>query len=923
MPARPSSALKPIANWWAKRTLAQRFATLTAILIAGGAIIQGAVLIGVASHIVGGLERERIEQRLDKAGNQFTTRVSEFRKIPLILSGTPPIERIVALLSGEEPRPGESLQVWLQRLQIIFRSIVQANPDLAQARFIGVADGGRELVRVNRIGDTIEIVDKAHLQRKGQRPYFQETAKLGPGEVYLSSIDANIENGVVVRPFETMIRAGTPIYTQQGKLFGIIIANASADAWLRRISELTGISGRFLAANQNGDYVFRSDGGPLFGSYDGSPARFEHDWPKLQNILNPSAATTMDLREGDQFIAAHRINYDPEKPQESIVLTADVDASTVFGDTWSLMLLGTAIALAMALVGLLAAYFVSRPLKGLMSAARQIAAGKLDVAALQKSNQGADIGELGEALRIMQDAVDSRDASLRKSEAHLKAIVDNTIDGLITIDRRGIILRYNRGCEDIFGYTTGEAVGQNVSILMPAKDAAHHDSYLERYARTGEKRFIGVRREATGRHKDGHPVDLEVAIAEIKVGGEVLFSGIVRDITERKKVERIKSEFISTVTHELRTPLTSIMGSLGLLRSGSLGALSQKCTRMINLAHDNGTRLVNLINDILDIDKIEAGQLEFKHNTQNLKALIKKAAEQNAAYAHQHSASIIIDPMPDDITVETDADRFQQVMGNLLSNAAKFSPKGGKIQIGANRRGDMVRISVTDQGPGIPPAFRNRVFAKFAQADSSDAREKGGTGLGLSICKAIVERMGGEIGFESETGVGTTFHFDLPVGHSTAAPIAAGAELSIAKERAFDVNSKPAAKTAPPRILHVEDDADTCALLAEIIGDVADLTTVPTAEEARQRLAEETFDLIVLDMLLPGEKGDSVLRYLAERPEPAPPVLVFSATEVSVQAWPQVACALVKSRTDFPTLRSHILELLNGEPPPTAFKRSA
>ncbi len=810
---------RPGTNWWSKLTLAQRFATLTAVLIAGSAIIQGAVVIGVSSRIVGNLERERVEQRLDKAANQLAARVAEFRKVPQILAGTPPVARIAAISTGEQPQLGESLDEWLRRLGIIFRSILQANRDIHQARFIGVADGGRELVRVNRKGDTIEIVDKSRLQRKGRRPYFRETTKLPVGAVYLSAIDANAENGELVKPYETTIRAAVPIFTNSGEVFGIIVANAAADSWLREISDLSdlaGASGQFLAANQAGDYVYRSDGGPLFGSYDGTSSAFEHDWPDLRQLFKAGGPASMHERDGGQFVAARRVDYNPENPGDFLVLATDTNASIVFGDTLKLILLVGAVALAMALTGLFAAYFVSRPLKGLMTAARQIAAGKLDVASLTKPGGGADIGELGEALEIMKEAVETRDASLRKSEAHLTAIIDHSIDGLITIDAKGTILRYNKGCEEIFGFTPAEAIGQNVSILMPKPDSDRHDTYLERYARTGEARFIGVRREVTGKHKDGRPIDLEVAIAEIKVDNQPLFSGSVRDITERKKVERIKSEFVSTVTHELRTPLTSIMGSLGLLRAGALGNLTDKSKRMINLAYENGTRLVNLINDILDIDKIEAGQLIFRRERVSLRTLLNQAVEQNSLYAAEHGVSIVMDNVPNDIILDTDPDRFQQVMSNLLSNASKFSPFDGHVAITAKMNGESVRVSVVDHGPGIAPEFRGRMFQKFAQGDSSDKRQKGGTGLGLSISKAIVERLGGRIGFKTEVGAGTIFYFDLPATCSTEAPYEDHASAGTA--HIVHVNAPTATGETLPRVLHIEDDADTCAVLAESSG---------------------------------------------------------------------------------------------------------
>jgi signal transduction histidine kinase/CheY-like chemotaxis protein len=460
---------------------------------------------------------------------------------------------------------------------------------------------------------------------------------------------------------------------------------------------------------------------------------------------------------------------------------------------------------------------------------------------------------------------------------------------------------------------------------MPDPDAAKHDSYLERYERTREARFIGKRREVTGRHKDGRPIEIEVAIAEIRVGDEVLFSGIVQDVTERKEVDRLKSEFVSTVTHELRTPMTSIMGSLGLLRGGALGPLSEKAERMINLAHDNGTRLVSLINDILDIDKIEAGQLEFRKQSLNLKSLIEQSVNLNAACARENGAAIVVEAVDDDIFIDADPDRFQQVMGNLLSNAAKFSPRGGKVTITAIMKGPVVRVDVADQGPGIPLEFQPRIFQKFAQADSSDTRQKGGTGLGLNIAKAIVERLGGRIGFETEIGAGTKFYFDLlgrreAVASPSASHPAPASDMSGVLQVIRETDGP---QSALPRVLHVEDDADTCAVVAECISDIAQVTAVPTAEEAREILMENSFNLVILDMLLPGENGDSVLRYLLERSTPPPRVLVFSGYEMAVDKWPPVTLALVKSRTDIVALRRHVLELLHGESASPPLKRSA
>jgi PAS domain S-box-containing protein len=909
----PSGIAKRLASWWARRTLALRFATLTAVLIAATALIEGTALVGFASRIVNTLERERVQQRLGEAATQLQTHVEELQSIPRILAGTPPVPRITDLSTGGTPKLGESLDVWIRRLSIIFRSFVQANPDIMQARFIGAADGGREIVRVDREGDDVRIVAVANLQRKGDRPYFQETAKLRPGEVYLSPVEANQENGVVVKPFQPTIRAATPIFTETGKLFGVIVVNMAVDYWLQHISALSKVSGKFMVADQRGDYIYRSDNGPTFNSHQGASESFKKTWPQLADVFNRGGPAFMNIREGEVFISAQRVAYDPEDASQYLVFAADVNADSVFGETWRMTTLGAAIALVLSMIGVLAAYLVSRPLKGLMNAAKQIAEGRLDVSALAKE-KNVEVGELGEALRIMKEAVDSRDVSLRKSEAALKAILDNTIDGLITLDRSGTIVGYNRGCEDIFGYKAAQALGQNVDVIIPktfsfegADPTLGNDGI--------QSTIVGERHEVTGRRNDGQPIELEVAMSEIQVGEDVLVSGIVRDITKQKQIDRMKSEFISTVTHELRTPLTSIMGTLELASAGALGELPDELRHMIDLAHNNGERLVNIINDILDMDKLAAGKLVFCKKSEDLKLLLEQAVEQNAAYALKHEVSIKMDGVPTGIIVDTDADRFQQVMSNLISNAAKYSPAGDSIRISAEMSDGRVQVSVADKGPGIAPAFRDRVFERFAQMDSSDTRQKGGTGLGLCITKSIVEQLGGAIGFETKMGSGTKFYFDLParlgLQDSGAQPVSIGpADGQIVQETQQDADA-----SGLPRILHVEDDRDTVRVLAAVIARAARITAVGTAREARALLERRDFDLVILDIHLPGENGDSVLRYLSNRDAPAPRVLVYSVEDFSAAHLPLVSRALVKSRTDVASLRDHILELLRCEPP--------
>jgi signal transduction histidine kinase len=239
------------------------------------------------------------------------------------------------------------------------------------------------------------------------------------------------------------------------------------------------------------------------------------------------------------------------------------------------------------------------------------------------------------------------------------------------------------------------------------------------------------------------------------------------DISERKKVERLKNEFISTVSHELRTPLTSIYGSLSLLASGMAGELAPDVKELVNLSLRSSERLVRLINDVLDVEKIESKMMTYNRVVQPLTPLIDQAIDTTLHYAKQYDVQVEFETRLDsagaNVKVNVDADRIVQVLVNLLSNAAKFSERGGRVAVRMAVLGQRVRVSVVDRGQGIPEEFRAQIFERFSQADSTDRRQKGGTGLGLSICKSIVEEHGGAIDYVSTLGAGTEFYFELPV----------------------------------------------------------------------------------------------------------------------------------------------------------------
>ena len=362
--------------------------------------------------------------------------------------------------------------------------------------------------------------------------------------------------------------------------------------------------------------------------------------------------------------------------------------------------------------------------------------------------------------------VNGKDESPPQTSADEKfrLAVDASPCGMVMTDAAGMIILANTEAERLFGYRPDELIGRTMLMLVPQRlhrDYLRHHTMFSR--RPGTNHF-GDGYKLFGLRRDGTEFPIEIRLNPIAArDGDFVLSVIV-DISERLRIERLKDEFVSTVSHELRTPLTSISGSLGLLAGGAAGKLPEPALRLISIAQNNSLRLVRLINDILDIEKIESGQIIFNFKRVDARALVEQVIEANRGYAdgfHVHAWLADAPTLPA-AEVYADPDRLAQVLTNLLSNAIKFSPPGGEVLVAVEARDDMIRIAIRDHGPGVPPEFKPRIFEKFAQADATDARQKGGTGLGLSIVRQIVARLGGQVGFEDAVGGGTVFHVELP-----------------------------------------------------------------------------------------------------------------------------------------------------------------
>jgi PAS domain S-box-containing protein len=454
-------------------------------------------------------------------------------------------------------------------------------------------------------------------------------------------------------------------------------------------------------------------------------------------------------------------------------------------------------------------------------------------------------------------------ASMRDAVARLQGVTDNApgmfFQQKISPDGKPRLSFVSKGVERLLGVSPDDFVNGSIDPMSRVPDAYKEevraklreaalnstawDLETPYYTNSGSQ--IWVRGQAQPRQDEN---------------GQTLWEGFLIDITAQKQAEQMKNEFISTVSHELRTPLTSIRGSLGLITGGAAGELPPKAKTLLQIAQANSERLVRLINDILDMERIESGRMPFHIQRFGLRSLIDQAIDANSGYFNEHGIGWTVKDNAPAAEVLVDSDRFHQVMNNLLSNAIKFSPAGGEVSISLDSQPKGIRVSVSDRGPGIPEAFRTRIFGKFEQADSSDTKQKGGTGLGLSISKAIAERLGGALSFESHVGQGTTFYVDIP-----------------AAERIEP--TPPLANEGWDRVLVVEDDPDVARLIKILLQDEGiDCDIAHGVASAKRLIHENDYKAITLDIRLAGESGIEVFRHLrANKATEHLPVVVVSA----------------------------------------------
>jgi len=527
------------------------------------------------------------------------------------------------------------------------------------------------------------------------------------------------------------------------------------------------------------------------------------------------------------------------------------------------------------------------------------------IAAVQRSEDGKPLRMTGVNWDVTEQK--HREQKIVESEARIRAIVSTAVDGILSIDEQGVIHQYNPAAEQIFGYSPDEVIGQNIKMLMPEPYHGEHDGYLDAYQRTGEKKIIGIGREVEGQRKNGQKFPLDLAVSEFWIGDQRLFTGIVRDITERKQTEaelrnaketaeaasRTKSEFLASMSHELRTPMNAIIGFSELLQQKTFGELNDKQDRYVGNILSSGKHLLNLINDILDISKVEAGRLNLNLEKIEIDAAIQGVQTIVKPLYDKKNIRVDLQITPDLPPLIADPSKFKQMLYNLLSNAIKFTPASGEVSILCavgcgqwlieNELSPTIEnqilpesrynlITVTDSGIGIQEDDLERVFGEFEQVDSSYARQQQGTGLGLTLTRKLAQLHGGWVWAESEgINTGSTFSLILPLDGPRGAAVG-------------DVVSEevPSQKPGQNLVLIIEDDPMARELLNQYLSEAGYAILRASDRQGGLTLSRRHKpDVITLDIMLPdAEDGWGLLADLKSDDDTKDiPVVIVSITE--------------------------------------------
>ncbi len=538
----------------AKQTIQTRIIAFMVILGIMIGVGTGLGVLQTTKNELVTLEREKMSHAVALAGEKLHNDLRELGQDVLFVMGTPPIEGIIRSEKngGLDPMDGSTQVQWRTRLATIFENMLRAKSDYLSCSYIGVADGGRELVRVDLRQGLIHIVEEKDLQQKGDASYFK--AQLLSGKVNLSKIHLARENDQVLVPHQPVIQASTPIYDGR-KLYGVIVITIDYEKRLELVAQQLSGFKKVYITNQHGDYLYHPDPAKTFGFDLGAAHQINREMPVFNHFFESNLARdfiTTKSENDEQLAFIQRFPFETEASRFLTVAVSHplnrVLLTTRRVRNQSLMIM-TGMILLSAMLAMSFSQKLVVPIREITTAAQRLSEGDFQVDLPTRAN--GEIGQLALSLEVMTRNIQDRTVQLEQSEAYNRAILDNALDCIITIDEKGTVMTCNPALERVFGYKTNEVIGQNVKMLMPSPDRENHDGYLKQYLLTHVKTIIDSSRKVMGRRKDGSTFTLNLSVTELISGDQRFFTGFIKDISEeeaRRLQEARLTELAETMT---------------------------------------------------------------------------------------------------------------------------------------------------------------------------------------------------------------------------------------------------------------------------------------------------------------------------------------------------------------------------------------
>ena len=682
-----------------------------------------------------------------------------------VVAGTPPIKELIRSVTYNETNPlnDSNTTLWRARLETIFSSIMTKRLHYTQMRYIGFAEGGQELVRVDRTKNKLHTIPLEKLQKKGSEPYMQDIELFNDGQIYFSDVTYNREENKIDPNLTPTLRASMAVYDENDNLFGILIINANYVEMISKTIKEASPAHNAFVINNLGDFIEYEVGGNIkefefHENYSTNP-------PSFIRRIHETNVNEADFEEGETISHFVKMNI-PHRSSTAFVGTVlrrptkevMVYANKIRNET---LLIGILLVLASTLLSYIITKNLFLPLRKMTESVRASKDYKkaIDLPVYLKD-------EIGELARSLQKAT----AKLQESEAKSNAILDKANDGVITIDEKGIIDIYNKASEKIFGYTSDEVLGKNIKMLMPEPVHSEHDQYLNHYQKTLKKTIIGVSQEVRGQRKDGTTFSMNLSVSEVYINDRQIFTGIIRDLTliKQEEAERerlIKAlehsnkeldEFAYVASHDLKAPLRVIDNASKWLAEDLDEYLDDDSRENLQLLQSRVKRMEKLLDDLLEYSRIG-------------RKLDDRYKEVVSGKELMDDIRMLLSP-PENFTLKADSNfnklkvnkmPIKQILRNLINNAIKHHHKdNGNITVTLEESLEAYKCLVTDDGPGIQEQYKIRIFEMFQTLKPRDQVE--GSGMGLAIIKKHMEHLNGEIGVESKEGHGSTFWFSWP-----------------------------------------------------------------------------------------------------------------------------------------------------------------